>query len=309
MDGTTVWGVGARGVVARTTDGGATWSFPRTPAGDSLGFRDVHAVSADEAFVLSIGPGSDSRIYHTTDAGVSWRLSFLNENPDAFFDCFAFWGSERAVAFSDSHEGEFTLVRTDDGGASWNRIDPEQVPAARPGEGAFASSGTCVVSRPSGLGWFVTGASGVDTRVIRTDDFGATWQESVTPIESVSGSSGIFSLSMQDDAVGVIAGGGLAPEDSVVSVTMAYSDDGGASWVAGPATGLAGAAYAVTWAPALGAEALIVASPDGSAISRDRGASWMRIDRTDFWTVVSGPDGTIWGGGRGHISRLRAGGG
>ena len=146
--------------------------------------------------MLSIGNGTDSRFYTTSDGGASWELSYQNEDPNAFFDCLSFWDRQRGIAFSDSYEGEFNLMRTQDGGASWHRIDPDVIPDARPGEGAFASSGTCLVTRPGGLAWFGTGASGVDTRVIRTEDFGDTWSEASTPIQSTDGASGYLLLGL-----------------------------------------------------------------------------------------------------------------
>ncbi len=304
VDASTVWAVGSRGLVGRSLDSGDSWTFPTLPGGDSLGFRDVHAFSADDAFVLSIGAGAASRIYRTTDGGASWDLSFMNEDPDAFFDCFSFWDPDRGIAFSDSHDGKFTLIRTLDGGRTWPRLDPSTVPDARPGEGAFASSGACVVTRPGGLGWFVTGASGVDSRVIRTTDYGASWEDVITPIRSATETAGIFALSMRDDSMGVIVGGDLAPSDSV-HITVAVTTDGGATWTAGSHHGLDGPAYGVTWVDDGSATGSIVAvGPSGSAVSVDGGRSWTRLDRGDFWTVNAGPTGSVWGGGRGHISRL-----
>ncbi len=95
------WVSGADGTFAVTTDGGATWRAGVVPGAEALEFRDVEGVSATEAYLLSIGSGSDSRIYHTTDGGETWDLQFQNADPDAFYDCFAFWTPNRGFAFSD----------------------------------------------------------------------------------------------------------------------------------------------------------------------------------------------------------------
>ncbi|HEY9227146.1 MAG TPA: hypothetical protein VIP11_10895, partial [Gemmatimonadaceae bacterium] len=63
------WVSGSLGTWLRTTDGGTTWQTGRVPGADSLQFRDVHAVDANTAYLLSIGDGNQSRIYKTTDAG------------------------------------------------------------------------------------------------------------------------------------------------------------------------------------------------------------------------------------------------
>ncbi|MFW6205758.1 MAG: WD40/YVTN/BNR-like repeat-containing protein [Gemmatimonadota bacterium] len=83
VDEHVVWVSGARGTWLRTTDGGATWQAGRVPGADSLQFRDVHAIDSTTAYLLSIGEGSRSRIYRTTDAGRTWTLQFTNPEPGA----------------------------------------------------------------------------------------------------------------------------------------------------------------------------------------------------------------------------------
>jgi photosystem II stability/assembly factor-like uncharacterized protein/S-formylglutathione hydrolase FrmB len=304
VDSATVWAAGTGGRVARTVDGGATWSVVVVPGAEELQFRDVEAFSEREAFVLSIGNGPASRIYRTGDGGATWTLSFENQDSAAFFDCFSFWDRERGFAFSDSHEGEFTLIRTLDGGDSWQRVDPAVVPDARPGEGAFAASGTCVATRPGGLGWFGTGASGVDTRVIRTSDFGATWQEAPTPIASPSTTAGIFSLAFLDDHAGVAAGGDDGRRDEPVD-QLALTEDGGVTWTLGAPPGLDGAIFAVAVVPGTAGPSLVAVNPQGSAYSNDGGRAWTRIDDVESWTVAFRGAGAGWAAGRGHISRFR----
>ncbi len=303
VDANTVWAAGSGGHVARSTDGGRSWHVGVVPGAESLQFRDVHAFSGDEAFVLSIGAGDESRIYVTRDGGASWTLSFRNEDPQGFFDCLSFWDRRRGFAFSDSHDGEFTLVRTDDGGATWKRIDPARVPDAREGEGAFASSGTCVVTRPGGLGWFGTGASGVDTRVIRTADYGVTWEEAPTPLESFDETSGIFTLAFLDDRTGAAAGGDDGRKDMQFEDVI-LTDDGGRTWRRGGRTGLGGSVYGIAWVPGAPTPTLVAVSPAGSAISRDGGDSWTRVDSVNAWAVSFAAPDAGWSVGGGLIRRM-----
>ncbi|MGH7551726.1 MAG: WD40/YVTN/BNR-like repeat-containing protein, partial [Longimicrobiales bacterium] len=93
-----VWVSGAGGTWARTTDGGATWRSGVVAGADSLQFRDVHAISATTAYLLSIGEGAQSRVYKTTDGGANWSLQFTNREPRAFFDCFGFWDANSGIA-------------------------------------------------------------------------------------------------------------------------------------------------------------------------------------------------------------------
>ena len=57
------WASGTHGTYLRTTDSGRTWTSAQVPDAVALDFRAVAAFSADEAFLMSAGPGDQSRIY------------------------------------------------------------------------------------------------------------------------------------------------------------------------------------------------------------------------------------------------------
>src|SRR5690606_27144506 len=95
-DAKVVWMREHAGAALRSTDGGLTWLSRPVPGADSLQFRDLHAVSADIAWLLSAGSGTASRIYHTRDGGRTWTQQFRNSDPDAFYDCFTFFDQRRA---------------------------------------------------------------------------------------------------------------------------------------------------------------------------------------------------------------------
>src|SRR5688572_18513204 len=200
------WVSGVDGTFAVTIDGGATWRAGVVPGAEALEFRDVEGVSATEAYLLSIGPGSDSRIYHTTDGGQTWDLQFQNADPNAFYDCFAFWTPNRGFAFSDPVDGRFPVIRTTDG-ETWEDIG-DNLPAAQPGEFAFASSGTCTAAQGGKRGWIGTGGAG-DARIFATTDGGDSWTAYSTPIVqgAPEGASGIFTIDFRDPHHGILAGG------------------------------------------------------------------------------------------------------
>src|SRR5262245_61575889 len=78
------WASGSGNTILRTEDGGRTW-HSLTVTTDKLDFRDVDAIDARTAYLLSIGTGPQSRIYKTTDAGIHWTLQFTNPDPKGFF--------------------------------------------------------------------------------------------------------------------------------------------------------------------------------------------------------------------------------
>ncbi len=299
----TVWAAGAQGTFARTTDGGVTWHAAVVPHADSLAFRDVHAINGTTAWLLSIGNGSASRIYHTRDGGATWTLQFTNTDNKAFYDCFSFWDAAHGMAFSDSHDGAFSIVATDNGGVSWNLLPGAALPAAHEGEGGFASSGTCLVTRGSATAWIGTGASAGGARVLRTTDRGRTWTVAETPI--VKGSSaGITTLAFRDAQNGMALGGDIGNGASHTD-NAAVTRNGGAHWTLAQGPPFAGAVYGSAFVPGAPRPTLVAVGPGGLAVTTNDAATWMPIDTLNHWGVgFAAPDAGFAVGPRGRITHI-----
>src|ERR1041384_8081325 len=220
------WASGAESTVLRTADGGTTWQ-KLTVTSENLDFRDVDAVDAQTAYILSIGNGPASRIYKTTDAGKTWALQFKNEDPKVFLDAMSFWDAGNGIAFGDSVDGQFYILTPSDGGRTWSRVPQSALPPALENEGAFAASGTNIAVFGKSHAWIGTGAA-AKSRVLRTSDRGRTWQIADTPLAS-AGSAGIFSIAFRDAKHGIIAGGDYRKEEEAVD-NLAVTNDGGITW-------------------------------------------------------------------------------
>ena len=221
-----VWASGTHGTYLRTSDGGKTWVAAQVPGAEALDFRDVEAFSGDEAYLLAAGPGEQSRIYKTSDAGKTWNLQFLNHDAKGFYDCMAFRDHTHGIALGDPVNGKFELLATEDG-MHWNALTPTMLPPAIDGEAAFAASGTCIAVQDDANVWFGTG--GKAARVFRSQDRGRTWTVAETPIVYGTESSGIFSISFRDAIHGLIAGGDYQhPEKG--EANLAYTEDSGETW-------------------------------------------------------------------------------
>ena len=299
VDERTVWVSGSLGTWLRTTDGGATWKTGRVPGADSLQFRDVHAVSATTAYLLSIGNGNQSRIYKTTDAGVNWTLQFTNQDPKGFYDCMSFWDADRGIVIGDALGAEIAMLMTTDGGAHWTRVDPETLPAAQPEEGSFAASGTCVVTRPGGHAWIVA-SNANHGRVLHTSNFGRTWSVDTLPITTRS-ASGPQSIMFRDDRHGVALGGGNAA--TATDVLAAATSDGGKTWTPRARPPLRTGVWGGTYVP--GRATIVAVGPAGAVWSRDEGLSWEQIDTLNYWSVGFATSDAGWAvGTRGRITKL-----
>ena len=184
---------------------------------------------------MSSGPGGQSRIYHTGDAGRHWQTQFTNTNEKGFFDSIVFWDKTHGIVIGDPIADEtgqlkFELLVTEDG-QSWTQIPAAQIPPAVEGEGAFAASNTCVaILRTADSDqniWFATG--GKAARVFHSPDRGHTWEVFDTPIFHGPDSAGIFSIAFRDANHGVIAGGDYKlPEQD--GPNLAFTADGGKTW-------------------------------------------------------------------------------
>lgn len=225
-----IWASGTHGTYLRSIDNGNTWRAAQVSGAESLDFRDVEAFSADVAYLLSAGPGDQSRIYKTVDSGKSWSLQFTNKEPRGFLDCMAFWDENHGITIGDPLNGRFEILITDDG-KNWTSTSSPSMPAAIEGEGAFAASGSCVAVQGKNDAWFATG--GKAARVFRSKDHGKSWNLSDTPIAHGTDSSGIFSIAFRDSKHGIIAGGDYKDSDKE-EANLAFTSDGGATWKRSP---------------------------------------------------------------------------
>jgi photosystem II stability/assembly factor-like uncharacterized protein len=308
-----VWASGRNGTFLKTTDGGATWHAGVVAGAEALQFRDVQGVSDKVAFLLSIGNGTDSRIYKTVDGGESWTLEFQNQDPARFYDCFAFWGSRAGVTMADSVDGRFPVVRTLDG-ATWQDIG-DRLPAALPGESGFAASGTCAATEGRRRAWLITGGA-ERARVLATTDRGHTWAAHDTPL-GAGPSGGGFSIAFRDSKHGIVAGGDLDPAVTVTA-NFARSRDGGKTWQLGPLVPVPGAVYGIAYAMDREHDdgdhddrddddrdrdhgedhhsvRLVATAPTATTWSSDEGATWKTFDGvTGFWAVAFANERTGW---------------
>ncbi len=299
-----VWASGHGGVVLRTRDGGATWTRRPTPSGDSLEFRDVHAIDADTAWIMSAGSGAKSRIYRTTDGGAQWTLQFMNPDTAAFYDCLSFGtGTGRTgVAYSDASGGRTNILLTENDGATWRLLSPAAVPAPLPGEGAFAASGLCVVHADPRTVFIATGAPGA--RLFQSRDAGMNWTVENTPFTRGT-AAGLTGLAFSDARRGIAVAADINrlrtdTSAAVIGVTM----DGGRNWELRTRPPLPGALVGVAWVPGAGTETAVVASYGGAFVTDNGARTWRTI--TDALTTSVSAVGThAWiSGGSGVIIRL-----
>lgn len=296
-----VWVSGLEGTYDRSLDSGETWRPGIVLGAEKRELRDVHAVDENTAYVLSSGTGDQSRIYKTTDGGASWGLQLVNPDPEGFFDCFAFWDAEHGLLYGDSVGGALVLFETSDG-EKWTRLPAERLPGARPAEGGFAASGTCLVTVGESIAYVGTGAS--SSRVLRTRDRGRSWEAFETPIVSAAATAGITSLSFWDEENGIAVGGDIAAPDERQDNVAILSDGGRSARIAAPPTFM-GPIYGVAHVPGTSPPVVVAVGPRGASYSLDSARTWVSLSEDSYWSVGFESSGVGWMvGPDGRIARL-----
>ena len=156
--------------------------------------------------MLSIGEGDASRIYRTIDGGRHWTTAFVNDDPNAFYDCMDFFaGGKRGLALSDPVDGKFRIAATDD----WR---PQLARAARPpgcrprspASSRFAASGTCLVT--SGGATPGSPAAAAPRACSTRATAAGPGRSTAAPIPAAE-AGGVFSLAFRNPREGVMVGG------------------------------------------------------------------------------------------------------
>lgn len=112
-EGLTAWAVGDGGLVLKSSNGGVSWESPSQALPIEVGvFTDFRAVATRGNSVWIAGsPGG--RVWHSADDGLSWTAQPTGESQP--MNALTFLSEQVGVAV-----GAFgTILRTEDGGASW----------------------------------------------------------------------------------------------------------------------------------------------------------------------------------------------
>lgn len=271
VDENIAWASGRDGTVLRTTDAGKTWSVFKVPGAEKLDFRDVEGFSADEAVILSIGPGEDSRVYRTSDGGQTWLLALQNRNPKAFFDCLDFHGREGRM-LGDPVDGRFQVYGSSDAGRTWALL-PDG-PKASKDEAAFAASGTCIVR---GGDYTAIATGGSVARIVFSPDRltgKSGWRGIQVPMEATAASAGVFSIAMRDRGLVAVGGDFQKPEASGVTYGVSVSS------------------FVYKTHQAAPAPAHMKSTTQGSyLVAEVRGSSWDNVDFARFQDFAGRPLG------------------
>lgn len=312
LGGGVAWASGAQGTVLRTEDGGYEWQRCAVPPdAEKLDFRGIWAWDEKTALVMSSGTGDASRLYKTTDGCSHWTLVLADPDKDGFFDAMIFTSRKAGWVLGDPVDGGIPLLHTNDGGATWTKIESPGLATDGKNIAAFAASNSSLAS--DGRVWFVTGGEGgaflyEGTNNCNADgeDAGAqcpapwVFRRQPLPLAGKSASAGAFSVRVvwwNGHVKAAVAVGGDYAKPDVTEGTAAWTPDG-RTWTASekPPHGFRSA---VAWDASV--NAWFAVGTNGSDISWDGGRTWRPLDGPESggsWNALSlpfvvGPGGRI----------------
>ncbi|MBL7871400.1 MAG: photosystem II stability/assembly factor-like protein [Cyclobacteriaceae bacterium] len=271
-----VWVSGSAGWVGRSLNGATTWSFKQVAGFEKVDFRSLYAFDSQTAIIANAG--SPASILLTTNGGETWKSVYTNTHKDAFFDGVDFWDKKQGVIYGDPIDGRMLLVKTIDGGKTWQEFPDAQRPLLEEGEASFAASGTGIRCYDKSLLMISTG--GKVSRLYSTTNFGKKWTVQSPPVIQGESSTGIFSFAFRNNS-GILVGGDYL-KDSLRVQHIVLTKNAGKDWNA-PTTPTRGYRECVEY---ISDQIVISTGPSGTDVSHNGGMDWSFISDEKGFHVV-----------------------
>jgi hypothetical protein len=299
VDNNVIWASGSSGSVARSIDGGDTFTWMQVPGYEKNDFRDIEAFDENTAIIMGIT--APAVILKTTDGGKNWRKVFEDTTKGAFFDAMDFSIEKKyGILIGDPIGHSVFLAQTLDNGDNWRVMSPNQSnngwAEAKEGEAFFASSGTNIQMLDFGYNHFVFASGGKSSRL-----FHANLQYSL-PIMQGGESTGANSLAIYNNKKAIVVGGDFT-KDTIASNNCVLFDLAKKIHFTIPQTPPHGYRSCVIY---LDKKNLLTCGTSGVDISKDGGMNWELISKESFHVCQKAKIGkaVFLAGGNGRIAKL-----
>ena len=286
-----IWASGTGGTVARSIDGGETWKWMSVKGFEKTDFRDIEAFDGMTALIMGIA--SPAYILRTVNGGDTWRVVFENKEKGMFLDAMEFWNEQAGIVIGDPIDNKFFIIRTFDGGSSWQGIPPRNYPVADSGEACFASSGTNIRKLDNASAVFVSG--GLHSRMFIRD------KRIELPILQGSESTGANSVAVKNRKNLIVVGGDFNNKDAS-DKNCVITSDGGKSFSV-PQNPPHGYRSCIEY---IGKDQWICSGLNGVDYSRDSGKNWKWVSKVSFHVCRKAKKGSavFFAGNNGNIGKL-----
>jgi len=299
VDNHIIWASGSNGSVARSVDGGNTFTWLTVPGYEKNDFRDIEAFDENTAIIMGIT--QPAVLLKTTDGGQTWKKVFEDTTTGAFFDAMDFSRGQYGVLVGDPINNIIFIAHTPDQGDHWKVIsstsDNKGI-VAKEGEAFFASSGTNIKMLDYGYQHFVMASGGQSSRLFHIG------QKDSLPIMQGKQSTGANSLAVYKNRKGIVVGGDFT-KDSISNNNCVYFslDNNTPIKFHIPQTPPHGYRSCVIY---INEHKLLTCGTSGIDISKDGGKNWELISKESFHVCQKAKKGkaVFLAGANGRIAQL-----
>jgi len=259
-------------------------------------FRSI-AYNGNDYFALSIG--NPALLYKISKDKAT--LVYKEIHQKIFYDSMHFFEDKlHGIAIGDPTENCASIIVTSNGGETWNKIPCTKLPVFEENEAFFAASNTNIKTIGSTV-WIASG--GKKARVLKSQDYGATWQIFNTPIIQGNGPLGIYSIDFADKNNGIIIGGDYSkPLENTAN--KAITKDGGKTWTLTANGKKPNYKSCVQYVPNTNGKEIFAVGKTGVSFSNDGGFSWKKISNESYYAIQFLDKNTAWLSGNNKIGKL-----
>tara|TARA_R110001583_G_scaffold70457_2_gene199413 strand:+ start:21501 stop:22538 length:1038 start_codon:yes stop_codon:yes gene_type:complete len=228
------------------------------------------------------------------------EIVYKEEHEKVFYNSMKFFDDLNGIAIGDPTDNCLSVLITRDGGASWEKINCEELPEIGDGEVAFAASNTNIAIVGENA-WVVTG--GLKSRVFHTANMGLTWNVYNTPIIQGKSTTGIYSVDFYNEKQGIICGGDYTNKFGI-SANKAITNDGGKTWEVVAENQVPNYVSCVQYVPNTQGKELFAVSTNGIFYSKDTGRNWEKVSEKSFYTIRFASTNVAWLSGNNVIAKM-----
>lgn len=269
------------------------------PSDKNKEYRSI-AQTKGHIFILTVA--NPALLYRISKKDLSYESVYQETHEKVFYDSMQFWNDMEGIAIGDPIEGVFSLIKTIDGGKTWEKTPAKLLPKLVDGEAVFAASNTNIVIKGSHT-WIVSG--GKKSRVFYSKDKGITWNVFETPIEQGKQMTGIFTADFYNSKTGFISGGNYEVLTQNFE-NKAQTTDGGKTWKLVAQNQGFGYASCIQYIPNSNGKGLVSVGASGLFYSSNGGVSWRQFSTdSSLYTIRFLNATTAIAAGKNKIIRIR----
>ena len=295
-----IWASGSGGSVARSINGGNTFTWMKVPGYEKTDFRDIEAFDANTAIIMAIT--EPAVILKTKDGGLNWKKVFEDTTKGAFLDAMDFADENHGMVIGDPLSKSCYMVTTATKGDSWLIMDgspgnTNPFADMKEGEAFFASSGTNIKMLDLSFSHTVFASGGKKSGL-----FFNGHRDSL-PIMQGKESTGANSIAVYKNKKGIIVGGDFTKDTISHNNCVLVSFSKGNAKMSIPQTPPHGYRSCVIY---LDEKNLLTCGTSGIDVSEDGGMNWQLISKDSFHVCQKAKKGkaVFLAGGNGRIAKL-----